>query len=144
MRRSRAGVLDLGEARVKALRSVRTRRIAPGIGLLLFASSLLAATRPPEEQEKIDWLLAEIKSSDAVFIRNGKEYDGEKAAAHVRSKLWWAGKRVQTVREFIDGVASHSEETGKPYEIRTKDGGQRPLEKWLLEKLAIYEKGSKK
>jgi uncharacterized protein DUF5329 len=120
------------------------RRIAPVIALLLFASALVAATRPPEEQVKIDWLLAEMRSSGAVFIRNGKEYDGEKAAAHVKSKLWWAGKRVQTVREFIVGVASHSEETGKPYEIRTKSGSQGPLEKWLLERLAVYEKGSKK
>jgi hypothetical protein len=112
--------------------------------LFLAACRLSGATRPDAEQRKIDWLLAEIKNSDAVFIRNGKEYDGEKAAAHVKSKLWWAGKRVQTVREFIVGVASRSEETGKPYEIRTKDGSQVPLEKWLLERLAVYEKGSKK
>ena len=120
------------------------RRAGTAIVLLLFSSSLLAATRPPEEQVKIDWLLAEIKNSGASFIRNGKEYDGEKAAAHIKSKLWWAGGRVQTVREFIVGVASHSEETGKPYEIRTKGGIQRPLEKWLLERLAVYEKRSKK
>jgi hypothetical protein len=120
------------------------RRTSAAVVLLLFSSLLLAASRPAEEQVKIDWLLAEIKSSDAVFIRNGKEYDGEKAAAHVKSKLWWAGKRVQTAREFIVGVASHSEETGKPYEIRTKDGSQRPLEKWLLERLVVYEKGSKR
>jgi hypothetical protein len=112
--------------------------------LFLAACGLFGATRPDVEQRKIDWLLAEIRSSGAVFIRNGKEYDGEKAAAHVKSKLWWAGKRVQTVREFIVGVASHSEETGKPYEIRTKDGSQGPLEKWLLERLAVYEKGAKK
>jgi uncharacterized protein DUF5329 len=120
------------------------KKTTAAVVLLLFSASLVAAARPPEEQVKIDWLLAEIKNSDAVFIRNGKEYDGEKAAAHVKSKLWWAGKRVQTVREFIVGVASHSEETGKPYEIRTKSGSQGPLEKWLLERLAVYEKGSKK
>ena len=118
-------------------------RMRAAIVLLLFSSSLQAATRPPEEQQKIDWLLAEIKNSHAVFIRNGKEYYGEKAAAHVKSKLWWAGKRVQTVREFIVEVASHSEETGKPYEICFKDGTQAPLEKWLLERLAVYEKREK-
>ncbi|HEX7253588.1 MAG TPA: DUF5329 family protein, partial [Thermoanaerobaculia bacterium] len=82
-----------------------------------------------------------VKGSDAVFIRNGSEYSGEKAAAHLKSKLLFAGKRVQTAREFIVGVASRSETSGQPYEIRTKDGVRRPLEKWLLERLAVFEKG---
>jgi len=100
-----------------------------------------AATRPAPEQEAIDWLLSEVKGSDAVFIRNGSEYNGEKAAAHLKSKLFFAGKRVQTAREFIVGVASRSETSGKPYEIRSKDGARQPLEKWLLERLAVFEKG---
>jgi hypothetical protein len=120
------------------------KRATATVILLFLASALLAATRPGEEQEKIDWLLREMKNADAIFIRNGKEYNGERAASHVKSKLWFAGKRVQTVREFIVGVASYSEETGKPYEICFKDGTQGPLEKWLLERLAVYEKGSRK
>jgi hypothetical protein len=120
------------------------KRATAAVILLFLASALLAARRPGEEQEKIDWLLTEMKNADAIFIRNGKEYNGEKAASHVKSKLWFAGKRVQTVREFIVGVASYSEETGKPYEICFKDGTQGPLEKWLLERLAVYEKGSRK
>jgi hypothetical protein len=116
------------------------RRREAAIALFLLAALLRAATRPEEEQQKIDWLISEMKNADAIFIRNGKEYNGEKAAAHVRSKLWFAGKRVQTVREFIAGVASYSEETGKPYEICFKDGTQGPLERWLLERLAVYEK----
>ncbi len=116
------------------------KRATAAVILLLLVSAVLAATRPEEEQEKIDWLLAEMKNADAIFIRNGKEYNGEKAASHVKSKLWFAGKRVQTVREFIVGVASFSEETGKPYEICFKNGTQGPLENWLLERLAVYEK----
>jgi hypothetical protein len=117
------------------------KRATAAVLLLLFASALLAATRPEEEQGKIDWLLAEMKNTDAIFIRNGKEYSGDRAASHVKSKLWFAGKRVQTVREFIVGVASFSEETGRPYEICRKNGTQEPLEKWLRERLAVYEKG---
>src|SRR6266496_6695020 len=107
------------------------KRATAAVILLLLVSAVLAATRPEEEQGKIDWLLAEIKNANAIFIRNGKEYNGEKAASHVKSKLWFAGKRVQTVQEFIVGVASFSEETGRPYEICRKDGTQEPLEKWL-------------
>ena len=54
----------------------------------------------------------------------------------------FAGRRVQTVREFIVGVASRSSESGKPYEIRLPDGKQQPMEVWLLERLAVYEKGA--
>lgn len=109
--------------------------------LFAHARDVAAATRPAAEQEKIDWLLTQIQKSDAVFIRNGTEYDGAKAASHIRSKLWWAGKRVQTARDFIQGVASHSEESGKPYEIRLK-GAASPtkLDDWLLARLTDYEK----
>ena len=120
------------------------RRVASAIAGLFLVASLVAAPRPEEEQQKIDWLITEMKNSDAVFIRNGKEYTGERAASHVKSKLWFAGKRVQTALEFIVGVASQSEESGKPYEICTKNGVQRPLEDWLVERLAVYEKGLKR
>lgn len=109
--------------------------------LFAHARGVAAATRPTVEQEKIDWLLVQIQKSDAVFIRNGSEYDGEKAASHIKSKLWWAGKRVQTARDFIQGCASHSEESGKPYEIRLKGAAApKPLGDWLLARLADYEK----
>ena len=109
--------------------------------LCLVAANSSAASRPAAEQARIDWLLAEIGNSRATFIRNGKEYDAAKAVSHLKTKLLFAGKRVQTVRQFIVGVASHSEETGKPYEIRQADGKQEPMERWLLERLAAYEKG---
>jgi hypothetical protein len=109
----------------------------------LAALPLAAATRPTGEQEAIDWLLSEVRRSDSVFIRNGAEYDGEKAAAHLKSKLFWAGKRVQTAHDFIVGVATHSEASGKPYEIRAKDGKPEPLQKWLFERLDVFEKAAR-
>ena len=117
-------------------------RLAAALLLLSAAAAVAAAAdvRPAAEQAKIDDLLIGIQKSDAVFIRNGKEYDGEKAAAHLKTKLWWAGSRVQTARDFINGVATRSEESGKPYEIRFADGRSRPLAQWLLDRLAEREK----
>jgi hypothetical protein len=112
------------------------------IALFLVALSAVGASRPAAEQTKIEWLLAEVGNSTATFIRNGKEYDGAKAAAHLKTKLLFAGRRVQTVRQFIVGVASHSEATGKPYEVRLPDGKQEPMQVWLMERLAVYEKGA--
>lgn len=115
--------------------------LLPCAALSLAAAYSLGASRPEAEQAKIDWLLKEVGNSAAVFIRNGKEYDGARAASHLRTKLLFAGRRVQTARQFIVGVASHSEASGKPYEIRLPDGRQGRLQTWLLERLAVYEKG---
>jgi hypothetical protein len=114
------------------------------VALILVAAQAMGASRPAAEQAKIDWLLVEIGNSKATFIRNGKEYDAAKAVSHLKTKLMFAGKRVQTVRQFIVGVASHSEETGKPYEIRLSDGKQGPIATWLMERLAVYEQGKAK
>jgi hypothetical protein len=112
--------------------------------LFLAASYSVGASRPAVEQTKIDWLLEEIGNSKAIFIRNGKEYDASRAVSHLKTKLLFAGRRVQTVRQFIVGVASRSSESGLPYAIRLPDGRQAPMEVWLLERLAVYEKGQPK
>jgi hypothetical protein len=123
---------------------VASKRIVLVLTLVLVAFQASAATRPAEEQAGIDWLLDQISNSKATFIRNGKEYDAAKAVSHLKTKLMFAGKRVQTVRQFIVGVASHSEETGKNYEIRMPDGKQSPMATWLMERLAIFEQGKAK
>ncbi|HEX9148684.1 MAG TPA: DUF5329 family protein [Thermoanaerobaculia bacterium] len=113
------------------------------IALLLIPAALFAARRPIRpvaEQTKIDFLLGEVRSSPAIFVRNGSEYPGRSAASHLLSKLNFAGKRVQNARQFITGIASHSEASGKPYEIRWPDGRREALAEWLLERLAIYER----
>ena len=86
-----------------------------------------AATRPAAEQKRIDFLLDAVRHANAVFIRNGAEHPPEKAASHLKFKLFMAGERVQTVRDFIEGVASHSEETGRPYLIRVAGGKPQPM-----------------
>ena len=120
------------------------KRLGRSVFVLFFvALAAAAASRPEGEQAKIEWLLKEVGDSKAVFIRNGREYDADKAVSHLKTKLLFAGGRVQTARQFIVGVASHSEASGKPYEIRLPDGNQQKLETWLLERLAVYEKGEK-
>jgi hypothetical protein len=87
-----------------------------------------AAVRPTllpalTEQQKIDALIGSVEHlPGAVFIRNGTEYDGAKAAAHLRTKLGYAGKRITTAEQFIDKLATASSMTGKPYLIRFADG----------------------
>jgi hypothetical protein len=75
------------------------------------------------EAQKIQALIHSVETlQGAVFIRNGSEYDGAKAAAHLRRKLDYAGKRITTADLFIDKLATGSSMTGKPYKIRFADG----------------------
>jgi hypothetical protein len=114
-------------------------------GLVLFLAIVVPATakgptRPADEQTKIDFLLGEVQKSGDVFIRNGREYGGSRASAHLATKLRFAGKRIQTATEFVLGIASKSEESGKPYEVRSREGHREPLRDWLLARLHLYEK----
>jgi hypothetical protein len=75
------------------------------------------------EAAKIQALIGSIQQlKGAVFIRNGVEYDGAKAAEHLRRKLGYAGSKVKTAEQFIDLLATGSSMSGKPYRIRFADG----------------------
>ncbi|HEY6065972.1 MAG TPA: DUF5329 family protein [Thermoanaerobaculia bacterium] len=124
--------------RVRCSRSIRLA-LAVVVVLARPAAAMPASVRPVAEQTKIDFLIAEVKKSKDVFIRNGQEYTGARASSHLAWKLRFAGKRVQTATEFILGVGSKSEESGKLYEVRTKDGHREPLRDWLLARLHLYE-----
>ncbi|MCA1582798.1 MAG: DUF5329 domain-containing protein [Acidobacteria bacterium] len=124
--------------------AMSVKRIIAATGVLIFFASAaaLAASRPAAEQRRIDWLIEEVRNSRGVFIRNGEEYPASKAVSHLKFKLMMAGKRVQTVRDFIDGVASHSQESGKPYQIGLPGQPARSMKDWLNERLAEFEKGA--
>ena len=80
---------------------------------------------------EIDELLAFIRTSDVRFIRSGREYSPAAGADHLRSKLEKAGDRVKTVDDFIEGIASRSYLTGKPYLVKFPDGRTQPTGDWL-------------
>lgn len=123
-------------------RSFRT--VAAFLGFVLAGvgagASAAGAVRPLKEQNKIDYLLGQVKRSSATFLRNRGEHTASRAASHLARKLRFAGKRVQTAREFIVGIASKSEESGEPYEIRWPDGRRQRLAEWLTARLTVYEK----
>ena len=75
------------------------------------------------EAQKIQALIHSVETlKGAVFIRNGSEYDGAKAAEHLRRKLDYAGNKIKTADQFIDKLATGSSMTGRPYQIRFADG----------------------
>jgi hypothetical protein len=117
-RKSRYPLLAAAVATALLSSSVATAQARPA------ATPRAGASAPHlSEAAKIQALIAAVeKLPGAVFIRNGTEYDAAQAAAHLRRKLDYAGRRVRTAEQFIDKLATGSSMTGKPYKIRYADG----------------------
>ena len=108
------------------------------LSLLLLGSVSLshASTTNLSEQGKIAYLLDVIGTSKVIFVRNGVEYPGTEAKAHLQMKLEASGNTIQTVDDFITNIASHSSMTGQPYYIEFPDGTMMESEKWLRDRLS--------
>jgi hypothetical protein len=91
-----------------------------------------------DEASKIEALLVTLERSDAMFIRSGSEYDGRRAAEHLRTKLQSVDRAI-TAMQFIDGIASKSSLSGKPYQVRQADGTTTPSRDLFLKKLRTIE-----
>jgi len=94
---------------------------------------------PRAQQDSIDALLAAIESSGCEFERNGSRYAAREGAEHLRMKLERAGERVQTAREFIEGIASGSSQSGRPYLVHCAGHGPQRSRDWLGERLRGLE-----
>jgi hypothetical protein len=101
---------------------------------------LLTAPAPTPEAQKIEALIRAVASlQGAVFIRNGSEHAPAEAADHLRLKWKNAGRRVKSAPEFIQHCASGSSMSGRPYEIRFKDGRTVLARDWLWTELKRME-----
>jgi len=77
-------------------------------------------------------LLDFVERSECKFVRNGSEYPGAQARAHLEKKLnYLEGKNlVSSAEDFIDLAATKSSMSGKAYEVRCPTGVQ-PTSTWL-------------
>jgi hypothetical protein len=105
--------------------------------LAVFAPAAFA--RDLIEDQKIAFLINSIaEMRDATFIRNGSEYDGQHAADHMRLKLSYADKKVQTAEDFIVCCGTGSSMSGRPYSIKFADGRIVPSADFLRAKLLEF------
>ncbi len=111
---------------------------------LLFAATSLclrADDKPQSEKEKIEALIKHIGDlKDAVFIRNGSDYDSKAAAKFLKGRWESKQKEIKTATEFIEKMASVSSTSGKPYAIRFKDGKETKCGEYLKVELKKLEK----
>jgi len=93
------------------------------------------------ETQKIDYLISSVEHmSNARFIRNGKAYDAKAAADHLREKKRLAKGHCDTAEDFIKLCGAKSSQSGKPYQIRFKDGKVVTSEQFLRQKLKEFER----
>jgi hypothetical protein len=116
---------------------IKNSAAAAWVILLLVAGAVCALESL--EKQKIEFLILSIENlKGAKFIRNGAEYDGKKAAEHLRMKLQMAGGKVRTAEDFIMVCASKSSMSGKPYRIKFSDGKVMASEAFFREKLKEF------
>ncbi len=112
--------------------------------LIIFLAVLgfctLRAIAEEDLESTINYLLAYVKDADVVFIRNNQEHTPDKAAAHMRRKYEHFKDQIKTPEDFILLAGTKSLMTGKPYQVRMKDGKMMLTQKWLKEALEKYRK----
>jgi hypothetical protein len=115
------------------------RRLAASIFSWLLIGTIALALDPRTKAE-IDELITYVQMSGVRFIRNGSEYSGAQGAEHLRDKMARAGNRVKTTDDFINGIASKSYLSGKPYLVKFPDGHTQPTGEWLRAHLTEMRK----
>ena len=95
-----------------------------------------------EELAEVQYLISSIRKTPHKFVRNGKQYSGDTAAKFLSYKLKKNIRKIKSAEDFIDIVASRSEDSGKDYLIVFRDGTTRPTHEVLLDeitRLRAYE-----
>ena len=103
---------------------------------ILIVLSIGAARADPLGDEIVH-LINFVRHSSCTFIRNGTEYKGSEAAAHIQDKYEYYKDEIKTVEDFIENAASKSAMSGKPYEVRC-DGKILLAADWIRAEDATY------
>lgn len=99
------------------------------------ATTPVPASEAPRE---IAALLSLLRVSPCRFERNGRWYDGAKAAAHLQNKLDHAvgrGIAPDSSERFIEEAASRSSLSGRPYRVKCGDAAPIPAATWFRARL---------
>jgi hypothetical protein len=96
--------------------------IVPAEAALFHSVNVLQQPKKLTESQKIESLIAFIAKQEGVFLRNGGEYTPGQAAEHLRMKWKKGGSAINTAEMFIEKLATTSSVSGKPYQIRLKNG----------------------
>ena len=105
---------------------------------LLVSVMAVAGERSPATDAEIDFLLEHVRTSQLVFIRNGKQHDAAEAHEHMMTKYRHFDRKIDSSEAFIEYSATRSLISGRPYRIRLPGGREMDAAPYLLEQLAEY------
>lgn len=88
----------------------------------------------------IGYLLAYVKNSGVVFIRNNKEHTAQEAEEHMRKKYDHFKEKIHSPEDFIALAGTKSLLSGRPYRVRLKNGKTMLSKKWLEVALEEYRR----
>ena len=108
------------------------------VGVLLLPTARAGA--PQATQVEVKYLLDFVEISGCDFYRNGTWYDSTKARAHLAAKFDYldSRNRLKSAEDFIDGAATQSSLSGRPYEVRCLECKTVPTGPWLHDVLSRY------
>lgn len=113
-----------------------TEKLKVSFAALALTLSAPAFALSAEDRAICDTLIADLKSQSALtFVRNGDEYDADRAASHMAMKLDYAADDLPDVKSFIEEVASKSSFSGRDYEVIFPDGHRETARSYLYRRL---------
>ncbi len=98
----------------------------------------VSADVPASQEPEVAHLLEYIRTSPCRFIRNGRDYDSERAYRHVRLKYDYFRDEIMSTEEFIELSAAISTRSGKPYSFACEGQPERESRDVLLGELAKF------
>lgn len=106
---------------------------------LALAAPLPAHATPAEADREIAALIDGLRDSPCRFQRNGRWFDGSRAAAHLRRKYDYARGRggVDSAEAFIELAASRSSFTGRAYRVQCGGAEAMDAGPWFRMRLAL-------
>ncbi len=120
------------------------------ISIFIFIAVLFLSTdtRPcaadvsGSQKPEVEHLLKFVETSDCIFERNGKKYDGKDAYKHINRKYKYFRDEITTTEEFVEYSGTKSTRSGKDYLIYCDDNEPIKSSVWLLEELTRYRNKS--
>ncbi len=104
----------------------------------VFQTHSTYADVPESQKPEVEHLLQFVETTDCMFERNGKKYDGERASKHIKRKYEHFRDQITTTEEFIEYSATKSTVSGKSYLVYCAQNDPIESSVWLLEELAQY------
>ena len=94
------------------------------------------------QKPEVEHLLEFVETTDCTFERNGKQYNGGRAAKHIKRKYKHFRDEITTTEEFIEYSGTRSTRSGMPYLVYCSDSDPIESSVWLLEELTQYREKS--